>query len=182
MKAMLAAMTAFMIAAGPVAAQTNAPAAPVAAQTKAAAPLKFVDQQNSSEVLGTDFIGTPVSTKDGQQIGVITNLVFDQQGRIELAVIGIGGFLGIGEKHVAVPFDDVKSEVVNNGHVFVVDATKDQLMAAPTFKTLSGEAVKARLKDWRAKAQASWSDIESRAEKMYNEAKQSVDEASQPKQ
>src|SRR5208282_5753484 len=130
MKTTLAAATALLIAVSPVAAQTNAPTAP----------MSFVDKQNNSEVLGTDFIGTPVMTKDGQQIGKISNLVFDQEGRIELAVIGVGGFLGIGEKEVAVPFDALKSETVSNKNAFVVDATKDQLKTAPAFQTLNAQA------------------------------------------
>src|SRR5262249_56549772 len=154
MKTAPAALAALMIA-----------VSPVAAQTTTSAPLNFADRQNNSEVLGTDFIGTPVNGKDGQQLGRISNLVFDQDGRIELAVIGVGGFLGIGEKEVAVPFDSVKSDTVNNKHVFVLDATKEQLQAAPPYKTLSGEAYKQRMADWRAKAQKSWSDIKNRASK-----------------
>ncbi len=169
MKTTLAAVTALMIAVSPAAAQTNT------------APMTFVDKQNNSEVLGTDFIGTPVTTKDGQQIGKIANLVFDQEGRIELAVVGIGGFLGIGEKDVAVPFDALKSETVNNKNVFVVDATKDQLKAAPSFQTLNAQALKQRMADWRAKAQQSWADVKSRAAKAYDEAKQRVEEAREPK-
>src|SRR5262249_50958947 len=121
MKTTLAALTALMIATSPLAAQT------------ATAPLSFADRQNSSEVLGTDFIGTPVTGNDGQTLGKITNLVFDQEGRIELAVIGVGGFLGLGEKEVAVPFDAVKSGEANNKQVFVLDATKEQLQAAPAY-------------------------------------------------
>ncbi len=171
MKTTLAAVTALMIAVSPVAAQT--PTAPT--------PLSFVDKQNNTEVLGTDFIGTPVNTKDGQQIGKISNLVFDQEGRIELAVIGVGGFLGIGEKEVAVPFDAVKSESVNGKHVFVVEATKDELKAAPAYKTLNDQAFNQRLGEWRTKASASWADIKSRASKAYDEAKQRVEDASKPK-
>jgi sporulation protein YlmC with PRC-barrel domain len=163
-----------MIAVSPVAAQTTP-------STTAAAPLSFVDKQNDTEVLGTDFVGTPVMTKDGQQIGKISNLVFDQEGRIELAVIGVGGFLGIGEKEVAVPFDAVKSETVNNKNVFTVDATKDQLQAAPSFQTLNAQALKQRIGEWREKAVKSWAEVKSRATKAYDEAKQRVEEARQPK-
>jgi len=170
MKTTLAAVTALMIAVSPAAAQTSA------------APMTFVDRQNDSEVLGSDFIGTPVTAKDGQQIGKIANLVFDQNGRIELAVIGVGGFLGIGEKDVAVPFDAVKSEVTGGKHVFVIDATKDQLTAAPTYQTLNRQAFDERMKEWRAKAQQSWTDIKGRASKAYEEAKEKVEEARQPKQ
>jgi sporulation protein YlmC with PRC-barrel domain len=171
MKMTLTAVTALMIAVSPLAAQTNTPA-PSATS--------FVDQQNQSEVLGTDFVGTAVTTKDGQQVGKISNLVFDENGRIELAVIGVGGFLGIGEKEVAVPFDSVKSEVVNNKHVFTVDATKEQLQAAPAFKTLNDQAFKERLAGWRTKASQSWAEVKARASKAYDDAKTRVNEARQP--
>ena len=166
MKTALAAVAALMIAVSPAAAQTPA----------------FVDMQNDTEVLGTDFIGTPVNDKSGQQIGKIANLVFDETGRIELAVIGVGGFLGIGEKDLAVPFDAVKSEVVNGQHVFVIDATKAQLMAAPVYKTINGQAHSERMKEWREKAQASWTDIKARTAKAYEEAKEKVEGPTTPKQ
>ncbi|MGO9487385.1 MAG: PRC-barrel domain-containing protein [Rhodomicrobium sp.] len=166
LKTTLAAVAALMIAVSPVAAQTPT----------------FMDMQNDTEVLGTDFIGTPVDSKDGQQIGKIANLVFDQNGRIELAVIGVGGFLGIGEKDLAVPFDAVKSEVADGKHVFVIDATKEQLIAAPVYKTLNAQALAVRMKEWREKAQASWTDIKGRAGKAYEQAKEKVEEATKPKQ
>ena len=166
MKTTLAAVTALMIAVSPAAAQK----------------VTFVDKQNNSEVLGTDFIGTPVMGKDWQQIGKIANLVFDQNGRIELAVIGIGGVLGVGEKEVAVPFEAVKSEVKDGRHVFAIDATKEQLKDAPAYQTLNKQAFNERMKEWREKAQQSWGDVKSRAEKAYEEAKEKVEEARQPKQ
>ena len=171
MKTALAAMTALLVA-----------ASSVAAQTTTSTPLSFADKQSNSEMLGTDFIGTPVTGKEGQQLGKISNLVFDQQGRIELAVIGIGGFLGIGEKEVAVPFEAVKSGEINNKHVFTIDATKEQLQAAPAFKTLSAEAFQKRMADWRTKAQQSWTDIKDRASKTYGEAKDRVEQSNKPQQ
>ncbi|MGO9171705.1 MAG: PRC-barrel domain-containing protein [Rhodomicrobium sp.] len=166
MKTTLAAVAALMIAVSPATAQTPT----------------FMDMQNNTEVLGTDFIGTPVNDKSGQQIGKIANLVFDQTGRIELAVIGVGGFLGIGEKDVAVPFDAVKSDVANGKHVFVMDATKDQLTAAPVYRTLNAQARAERMKEWREKAQASWTDIKARTSKAYEEAKEKVEGPTTPRQ
>ncbi len=170
MKTTLAAVAALMIAVSPAGAQT----------------LTFMDTQNNTEVLGTDFIGTPVNGKDGQPLGKIDNLVFDQNGRIELAVIGVGGYLGIGEKVVAVPFEAVKSDVANGKHVFVIDATKDQLKAAPTYETLNAQALAVRMKEWREKAQASWTDIKGRTSKAYEnayeQAKEKVEGTTAPKQ
>jgi sporulation protein YlmC with PRC-barrel domain/ElaB/YqjD/DUF883 family membrane-anchored ribosome-binding protein len=161
MKTTLTAVAALMIAISPLAAQTP----------------NFVPEQNQSEVLGSDFVGTHVVGKDGQQIGKISNLVFDQSGHIELAVIGIGGFLGIGEKEVAIPFDTLKSEVVNNKNVFSVDLTKDQLKEAPSFKSLNEQARRELIAKWRTKAEQSWADLKAKANKAYDEAKESVNEA-----
>ncbi|MGA7328237.1 MAG: PRC-barrel domain-containing protein [Rhodomicrobium sp.] len=166
MKTTLAAVAALMIAVSPAVAQKPT----------------FMNVQNDTEVLGTDFIGTPVNDKSGQQIGKIANLVFDQTGRIELAVIGVGGFLGIGEKDLAVPFDAVKSEVISGQHVFVIDATKADLMAAPVYKTINAQAHAERVKEWREKAQASWTDIKARTSKAYEEAKEKVEAQTGPKQ
>jgi sporulation protein YlmC with PRC-barrel domain len=152
-------------------------AAPVYAQQQGT--INFLSQQTQNEVLGTDFIGTPVKTKDGQQIGKISNLVFDQEGRIENAVIGVGGFLGVGAKEVAVPFDSLKSEVDNNKHVMVIDATKEQLNAAPSYKTLNDQAFNQRVANWRAKAEESWAKLKQRAGEAYDSAKTRINEARQ---
>jgi hypothetical protein len=168
MKMTLTAVAALMIAVSPLAAQTP----------------NFVAKQNQSEVLGTDFVGTQVLSKDNQAVGKIANLVFDQNGHIELAVIGVGGFLGIGEKEVAMPFDALKSETVNNKHVFSVDVTKEQLKAAPAFETLNDQARQELIAKWRAKAEQSWADLKAKAGKAYDEAKERVnkmEKAEEPK-
>jgi sporulation protein YlmC with PRC-barrel domain len=162
MKTAFAAVAALMIACSPLAAQSGT--------------INFASQQNPTEVLGTDFIGTPVLTTGGQKIGSIANLVFDQNGRIELAVIGVGGFLGVGQKDVAVPFDSIKSDVQNNKKVFVIDSTKEQLQAAPSYQTLDEKAFKERMATWRAKAAASWAELKKRASDAYQQAKTKIDE------
>jgi hypothetical protein len=167
MRIALAAVAALMIAASPAMAQ---------------APVTFMEKQSTAEILGTDFIGTTVNSKDGLPAGRITNLVFDQNGRIELIVIGVGGVMGVGEKAVAVPFEAVKPDMAGGKHVFVLDVTKDQIKAAPTYKTLNDQALAERMKDWREKAQTSWTDLKDRASKAYEQAKEKVGEATKPKQ
>ena len=61
MKMTLTAVAALMIAVSPLAAETP----------------NFISEQNQSEVLGTDFVGTQVVSKDNQPLGKIANLVFD---------------------------------------------------------------------------------------------------------
>jgi sporulation protein YlmC with PRC-barrel domain len=144
----------------------------IAISPLAAEPVTFVPEQQTTEILGSDFIGTPVVAKDGQQIGKIANLVFDHTGHIELAVIGIGGFLGIGEKDVAVSFDALKGATFKDKPAFEIDATKEDVTAAPSYKTLDYRAVRERIAAWRAKASQSWQDIKAKAGTAYDDAKE----------
>ena len=97
-------------------------------------------------------------------------------------MIGIGGFLGIGEKEVAIPFDALKSETVNSKNVFSVDLTKDQLKEAPAFKSLNEQARRELISKWRSKAEQSWADLKAKAGKAYDEAKEKVNEAKKVEQ
>ncbi len=142
-------------------------------------PIRFVDRQDPEDMLGTDFIGTLVTTGKGQRLGRISNLVFDKEGRIELAVIRLGEFFRIARKQVAVPFDNVRFETINDKNVFVIDATKEDLNAAPAFETLNDKAFKERMSNLREKAKKRWSEIRGRASKAYEEAKERVGEESE---
>jgi hypothetical protein len=166
-KTTLIASAALMIAAAPLAAQTANPQ-PSAVQ--------FIERQKPAEVLATDFLGTPVLTKDDQKIGDIANLVFDENGHVELAVIGMGGFLGVGQKIVAVPFDSLKLETRNGKPAMIVDASQDQLKAAPTYETLDAKALAQHLANWKSEAIEGWNKAKQSAANAYNAAKNAVNE------
>jgi sporulation protein YlmC with PRC-barrel domain len=76
------------------------------------------------------------SVYDPQQnkIGSIDDVLIDKQGKVEALIIGVGGFLGMGEKDVAVPFSAVKAERKNDKWYLTLDATKDSLKAATGYK------------------------------------------------
>jgi sporulation protein YlmC with PRC-barrel domain len=61
------------------------------------------DLMRGSELMGIDVYGA-----DNQKIGDIDEVLVDRQGRIHGLVVGVGGFLGIGQKDVAIPFDQVQ--------------------------------------------------------------------------
>jgi hypothetical protein len=65
--------------------------------------------------------------------------VLDPNGGAEAAVIGVGGFLGVGEKNVAVPFKQLQVKSKDDGEVDTIQLsmTKDQLEKAPAFTTVS---------------------------------------------
>jgi len=60
-------------------------------------------QWRSSKLIGVD-----VYNNNNEKIGDINELILDQQGKIEAIVVGVGGFLGMGEHDVALPFNQVK--------------------------------------------------------------------------
>jgi hypothetical protein len=71
----------------------------------------------------------------GEKIGVVKDLVVGPDARIAAAVIGVGGFLGIGEKDVAVTFASLRVTQNDNDWRLVMDATKDALKEAPIYPT-----------------------------------------------
>jgi len=69
------------------------------------------------------------------RIGEIDDALMNREGKIVALIIGVGGFLGIGEKHVAVPFDVVRVTTKDNNKFYLVmNSTKDALKNAPGFK------------------------------------------------
>ena len=89
-------------------------------------------------------IGTAVYNTAGESIGTIEDVMLDKTSNgIMFAVIGFGGFLGIGEKYHAVPWSVLDYEKSRGG--YVVPFTKEQLQAAPahTINELTGADGKA---------------------------------------
>jgi sporulation protein YlmC with PRC-barrel domain len=69
------------------------------------------------------------------KIGEIMDVLVDREGRATALVVGVGGFLGVGEKDVAVPFNTVRATTKdNNKWYLVMNATKDALKNAKGFK------------------------------------------------
>ncbi len=53
-------------------------------------------------------IGLGVYNEQNEHVGDINEVLFDRSGRVEGVVIGVGGFLGLGERNVAVPYNDLR--------------------------------------------------------------------------
>lgn len=79
----------------------------------------------ASRVIGTDVYNT-----SGEHIGSIEDVMLDKiSNNIMFAVIGFGGFLGIGEKYHAIPWSTLDYDPAHGG--YVVPFSKEQLKAAP---------------------------------------------------
>jgi sporulation protein YlmC with PRC-barrel domain len=95
----------------------------------------FVTVQPQGQWLASRFVGQAVTNQAGQNIGDINDLLFDKAGRISTAVIGVGGFLGMGEKSVAISFGSLTFTADATGkRVVTIPFSKDQLQAAPSFE------------------------------------------------
>jgi sporulation protein YlmC with PRC-barrel domain len=146
------ALTAFMI--GGAAAEGMSPSSPDASKAPAAQSLpatksstettapagsaKFVNSQRQDQFLASKFKGTDVVGSDDKKIGDVSDILFDKDGKIEAYVVGVGGFLGIGSKDVAlapsafqiVPGDKSKNE----SDKLRLSMTKDELKQAANFE------------------------------------------------
>jgi sporulation protein YlmC with PRC-barrel domain len=85
---------------------------------------------HTSAIRAKKVIGTKVMDRQGKKIGEIEDIVLDKQSNnIMFAVVSFGGFLGMAEKYHPLPWATLDYDENDNG--YVVDATEDQLRAAP---------------------------------------------------
>jgi sporulation protein YlmC with PRC-barrel domain len=82
----------------------------------------------------TNYYKQSVYDPSDNKIGDVADVLVSEDGRIEALIIGVGGFLGAGEKDVAVPFTAVKGTKKNDKWYLVMNTTKDALKSAPGFK------------------------------------------------
>ena len=126
--------------AAPGAAAPATPATPGAATTPAAGGA-YLTEQGSSQISANDYIGPKVLNNANESIGDINDLILEKNGGIVAAIVGVGGFLGIGEKSVAVPIENITvTEATETGDLKLTTMeTAESLKAAPEFKTLSDQ-------------------------------------------
>jgi sporulation protein YlmC with PRC-barrel domain len=88
----------------------------------------------SSSRTVTDWYKQNVYDPKDQKIGEIMDVLVNPNGQIDAAIVGVGGFLGAGEKDVAVSFNAIKASKKNDKTYLTLDTTKDALKNAPGFK------------------------------------------------
>lgn len=105
----LATLSATLLA-GAAIAQTSSPNPPSSSTAPAATTTTKAPENNlagqgkwrASKLMGVDIYGP-----DDKKVGDVTEVIFDKTGKIDMVTVGVGGFLGIGSKDVAIPFDQV---------------------------------------------------------------------------
>jgi hypothetical protein len=82
-----------------------------------------------------DLINKSVKNAANESVGDINDIRIDSDGNIAAVIVGVGGFLGLGEKNVALPYDQLSFMRDSDGSLVVTaDVTKESLQAAPEWK------------------------------------------------
>lgn len=99
----------------------------------------YLTAQSDEQISANTYIGQSVYNSGDESIGKISDLIMAKTGGVDAAIIGVGGFLGIGEKWVAVPFEKIAiTQVPDSDDVkLTTTETAESLQAAPEFKTKS---------------------------------------------
>ena len=88
----------------------------------------------SSDDLSSKVVGLDIYNKDNKDIGTIKDIALNPNGRAAAYIVSVGGFLGMGDHYVAVNPEAVNINYKNNKWHADMNATADQLKAAPEFK------------------------------------------------
>jgi len=121
-------------ATSPAATAPATPAKPMATTTTTEA-IQFTQSASATQLAVSRLRGTDVRNSAGEDLGDINDVIIDTSGQPSVAIIGVGGFLGIGEKNVGVPFQALQftMSAETNMQVARLDVTKDALKNAPAF-------------------------------------------------
>lgn len=141
-------------------ATTTAPAGAKAqtGNTAATGDAKFINSQSTDQWLSSNFIGVDVIGPDEAKIGDVADILFDKSGNIVGYVVGVGGFLGIGAKNVALAPTSFQVMPASSGTTgsttgatassddvkLKLNMTKDQLQQAASFESKRDQDAKAR--------------------------------------
>jgi sporulation protein YlmC with PRC-barrel domain len=88
----------------------------------------------ASSVTVTDWYKQDVYDPNDNKIGQVADVLVSPDGRVDALIVGVGGFLGVDQKDVAVDFGAVKETRKDNKVHLVMNTTKDALKSAPGFK------------------------------------------------
>jgi sporulation protein YlmC with PRC-barrel domain len=102
---------------------------------QAGAPAQIMTSVPANSSTVTNWYKQNVYDPSDNKIGEVMDVLLDKEGKVSALVIGVGGFLGAGEKDVMVPFNAVQvTKKDNNKWYLVMNSTKDALKNAKGFK------------------------------------------------
>ncbi len=139
----------------PAPAGGNQAAQPADSSKQVAATDKFLGQQGDGQMLALSIMNANVYNPAGDNVGSVNDIVLDQDGNMVAIVIGVGGFLGIGQKNIAVALAAIDRATDENGNPkLVLNATGDEIDQAPAFTTLADLKAKQQQQQMQAQPPA----------------------------
>jgi sporulation protein YlmC with PRC-barrel domain len=130
MKLAFTSLATLALLATPAFAET-APSPIAVAQAAAPTPGNAPAAQRAAETDTQRLIGRRVRNAQDETVGDINSVIISQDGSVSAVIVGVGGFLGIGEREVAIRWQDLR--VTNNGEDVRVNMTKEQVRALPEY-------------------------------------------------
>jgi hypothetical protein len=112
----------------PVSTQPLAPAQPPAPTQPLASSVQTVAPEAAEAILGRR-----VTNPDGKDVGRLVDVLVDENGRPQAAVIDFGGFMGVGNRKVAVHWSTLRFNPADGKHRITLGMTPDQIKAAPEY-------------------------------------------------
>lgn len=94
----------------------------------------YMDAVPANGTHASNLIGADVKTAKDEEVGTVNDLIIDEKGQVVAIVVSVGGFLGMGEKDVAIGWDDVTRSVIADDNELQIKSTREGLMSAPEFK------------------------------------------------
>lgn len=86
----------------------------------------------ADDMRASRLMGSTVRNNAGESVGDVNEIVIDKSGKVAAVIVGVGGFLGIGEREVALSYSQIQSRVDGSGNlVITTNVTRDQLKSAP---------------------------------------------------
>ena len=88
----------------------------------------------SGQISASELLNENVVNDANEKVGDINDVLIDSKGKVAAVIVGVGGFLGMGEKDVALTFDQLSFATDNNDPLIVkTNATKESLQTAPQY-------------------------------------------------
>lgn len=118
----------------PATAEAEPPASPPPSEA-------VIPAQAAGDVRAEKLIGMTVYDTNGDKVGQVKDILFNEQGQATGVVLSVGGVLGLGAKQVGLQWSEV--DIQPDAEVAKVQYNKDQLEAAPDFKTQEAQKAEA---------------------------------------
>jgi len=82
----------------------------------------------------TSILGRKVEDPKGEDLGRVVDVLADAEGRVRVAIIDFGGFLGVGSRRIAVDWPLLRVRPGSSDDPLVLSVTRDKLLSAPEYK------------------------------------------------